>query len=198
MILHRAFIRGIAVAACVLCMGKSLQAGWSYVYVDDFSTDKARWDSHSRSPMLDEISIPENARLGYTTSYGDPPPALEFHSGLLEDYAHLAYRFPLSGGGPLSISGTMELDTFIPQAGYLAFSVSGDGMIWTLPIPLGSGHETIPLSSDQGTCYVELMGYEAGIDNIGVVIVPEPATLSLLTLAGLGMLQIRPKSNVGG
>jgi len=185
-------ILGLGFGLLVFLLGAPVAHGqWSYQYYDDFSTNKAQFDSYDHSPFWEPGMICLDGYLSYTYLQGFPPPALAFCRGFeLYGVAYVSYSFPLSGvPRPSEVWGTLEVDTGTAESDpYLAYAVSGDGTTWTLPMPLGWGHQQIPLGSSEGTCYVKLMGIGAGINNLHVALTPEPATLSLLALGGVALL----------
>ncbi len=68
------------------------------------------------------------------------------------------------------VRGYIEFDVLFNEDGYFCYSISHDGIHWTFPIPVEPGHQQIRIGSDQGTCYVRLMGERALMDNLRVVL----------------------------
>lgn len=150
--------------------------GWIYHYFDDFSTDKAKTDSYSHSTFWPENAFgPTEPYLLYTALAGNPAPGLAF-VGYRGDPAHLTYSFPLGSAHVLrAVEGTLEFDYCSPPLlampelyGYLSYSLSPDGEVWTIPIPAEPGHNRIDIGSDHGTCYVSFKGFHAVLDNLKV------------------------------
>ena len=162
---------------------------WTYDYHDDFSTHRAEHDSYDHSVFWPEEAFPPaEPYLYYASTQGSPPPALMFMA-FSGRPAHLTYCFPIAPTGNVlrEVSGTMEFDlqfrvtadavTNIRPHGYMSYSLSPDGYVWTIPIPMRPGHQSIPISSLQGTCYVALSGHDAWIDNLQVYLTSPPATI---------------------
>ena len=107
-----------------------------YVYSDDFSTDKAKWDSYSHSPFVDSLpGVYLYGLLMYTYVSGGNR-ALGFYSGFEADAdARLCYRFPLSGEQGIITFGTIGIQV-ICDSSYanqdLWLHVSYDGQTWSL------------------------------------------------------------------
>jgi len=150
--------------------------GWVYHYLDDFSTDKAKTDSYSHSTFWPENAFgPAEPYLFYTTLSGNSAPGLAF-VGYQGDPAHLSYCFPLGPAHALrAVAGTIEFDYCTPSVlampelyGYLSYSLSTDGEVWTIPIPAEPGHNRIDIGSDQGACYVSFTGSHAVLDNLKI------------------------------
>jgi hypothetical protein len=158
--------------------------GWVYRYFDDFNTDKAKEGSHIHSVFWP------------TGAFPPPEPYLYYHGpegkrGLvLMDYqgqpAHLGYCFPLGPARALrAVKGSLEIDVLFPRnadvpqspPGYLLYSASADGVTWSTPELLRRGHNNIPVSSLQGTCYVIFFGTKVIIDNVDVHLHSPAATI---------------------
>jgi len=172
--------RKIGRAVCFGLFVLALAAGaaraeWHFVYEDDFSTHKAEADSYDHSLFWPELAFPPGEPYLFYTSFVHPPGGLAFADSQ-GSAAHLGYVFPLLPGGPADVQGLMELDLFDRGGGSMSYSISGDGVLWTVPTVMPFGHQAIPLGSSQGTCYVMLSGQGAVIDNLRAVVVPGPAT----------------------
>jgi parallel beta-helix repeat protein len=158
--------------------------GWSYNYLDDFSTDKAEDDSYIHSVFWPAEAFPPPEP--YLYYYGD-----EDNQGLVfMDYlgqpAHLGYCFPVGQDGALrEVKGSLKIDVLFPlnaqvsqsPPGYLLYSLSADGQDWSVPESLGSGHHNIAIESLEGTCYVIFFGTRVIIDNLKVHLHSPPATI---------------------
>lgn len=130
-----------------------------YEYKDDFSTHKAEKDSYDHSIFWPELAFPPPEPYLFYTHVIKPPGVLAF-----ADYygkpAHLTYCFPVkSEDGPWEIHkttelgqayGTMDLDVYDIGHGYASYSLSGNGVHWTLPMPLEFGHQKIRLITGRG------------------------------------------------
>jgi hypothetical protein len=156
---------------------------WVYHYQDDFSTEKAAKDSYDHSVFWPaDASEPLEPYLYYADYSGNPPPGLGF-AGTEKMGAHLNYCFPLeSAHGMRPVKGTLEFDVIslpllsMPEPyGYLSYSLSADGRIWTLPTVAKEGHNSVGIGSGKGTCFVSFMGYARIIDNLTVHLI-SPAT----------------------
>ena len=155
--------------------------GVVYEYQDDFSTKKAMKDSYDHSIFWPEEAFPPPEPYLFYTRHVPPPGGLGF-----ADYkgkpAHLAYRFPIiqvsSVDAPYQWEGMMELEVFFggDLHGELSYSVSPDGKIWSYPLPLAEGHQKFELVCGQAPgsrCYVRLLGHDAVIDNLHVLLKAE-------------------------
>ncbi len=153
-------------------------ADWYYDYFDSFDSDKAQADSYDHSIFWPEAAFPPaEPWLYFSSNWGKPPRGLVFMD-YLGAWAYLNYCFPL---GPMpadmAVAGVIEFDVgYLPDSpgSYLAYSISPDGHIWTIPMPLGPGHHSIPVGSAQATCYIGLQGTKAFIDNLRVRLVSPP------------------------
>ena len=151
--------------------------GVVYEYKDDFSTHKAERDSYDHSIFWPEMAFPPPEPYLFYTRVVPPPGGLGF-ADYRGEMAHLAYRFPLitlTPADPYNWEGTMDLDVFFHGhvLGRLYYSVSPDGNIWSVPMPLGEGHQKFGLACSQGPgsrCYVRLTGHDVVIDNLHVVL----------------------------
>ncbi|AQQ70238.1 hypothetical protein SMSP2_00581 [Limihaloglobus sulfuriphilus] len=188
-----AFILAILEAGFCLDANAEYKDLWIYTYDDDFSTHKARTDSYDHSVFWPENAFPPaEPYLVYSSRYGIPPsgpPGLLFN-GFKGKPAHLNYCFPvISAQQMMPLKGKLEFDLKLAreteiisaeEGGSFSYSISPDGKYWSLPVPLKSGHQEIPLGSEQGTCYVSLSGQKAVIDNLEVILKsyePEPDVL---------------------
>ncbi|MBN1844451.1 MAG: right-handed parallel beta-helix repeat-containing protein [Sedimentisphaerales bacterium] len=156
----------------------SSSADWYYEYSDTFATDKAQQDSYDHSVFWPETAFPPaEPWLYFSSLWGDPPRGLVFRD-FLGTWAHLNYCFPLPPAGPgLSVSGAIQFDVgYLPDEtdAYLCYSISPDGVHWTIPIPLEPGRHRIPLASSQATCHIALQGTKAFIDNLKVHLASPP------------------------
>ncbi|KPK75561.1 MAG: hypothetical protein AMJ79_10935 [Phycisphaerae bacterium SM23_30] len=190
------YIVGIVCILTVLFSGDWLGAippqtdetGYSYIYKDDFSTHKAENDSYDHSIFWPENAFPPaEPYLFYSSRFGDPPPGVVF-MGFKGQRAYLNYCFPIRAITDQVLRGTMEFNLKYPTnatvlsaeniMGYMCYSLSPDGVHWTIPVPLKPGHQTIEIGSHQGTCYVSLSGHCAMIDNLLVRLnAPQPQVL---------------------
>lgn len=153
-----------------------VNAGWGYCYTDDFSAEKARKDSYRHSLFWPENAFgPGEPYLYYSSYVGRPAPGLMF-VGYDGKPAILYYRFPLEAvKGARTVKGVLEFDVLAPTwldmpepLGYLSYSLSADGEIWTLPIRANDGHNAVEVRSEQGTVYVGFMGSHKVLDNLKV------------------------------
>ncbi len=170
-------------AAAIVCTVPAF-GDWVYSYQDDFSTDKLKNDSYSHSVVWPEMAFPPAEPYLTFTQFTKNPPSLIFR-GYLGGPAHLNYCFPLEADShPRRIKGTLEFD-ILPQPywsmpeplGYLSYSLSGDGHIWTIPTVLGEGHHRIAIGSEQGTCYVAFRGTFGVLDNLEIHLTAEAALI---------------------
>ena len=171
----------------ILCVSTSLVgADYTYEYFDDFNTGKAEFDSYSHSIFWPEMAFPPGRPyLYYSTIEGNPPRSLVFMD-YLGVPAHLRYCFPFPtslADTNREIRGTVALDVQFPfekiSYGHFTYSLSGDGHVWTIPIPLAAGHHEIPVASLKGTCYIAFMGTRALIDNLEVHLTSTPAIINV-------------------
>jgi hypothetical protein len=164
------FLLCLGLTYCVV-VASSADTRWVYTYEDDFSTHKAEVDSYDHSIFWPENEPPPPEPYLFYTVQTEPSGGLAF-VGYQHDEARLAYCFPLEPSGPPEMFGVLELDVLDWQpGGYLAVQLSGDGQMWTWGIMLDFGHQKIPLSSTQGTCYARFLGNGVVIDNLQVRIV---------------------------
>ncbi|MCK4661192.1 MAG: PKD domain-containing protein [Phycisphaerae bacterium] len=129
----------------------------SYKYEDDFSTTKAEKDSYDHSAFWPEMAFPPPYPYLFYTHAVQPSGALAFVD-YDNVYAHLAYCFPLHHLTSVTDSlhprrGIMKLEVFDLGDGYGAYSLSGDGVHWTLPMPLEFGAQAITLDPGAGYSY---------------------------------------------
>jgi len=159
--------------------------GWTYEYSDDFETDKAKKDSYAHAVFWPGSAFaPDEPYLYYYDPSGrDRALAFMDYGG---QPAHLGYRFPITPQGVRGrISGILKLhvqfpsDAYISQSppGYLLYSVSSDGQIWSPPEHLAQGQNQIPVESLLGSCYVMFLGTRAVIDDLAVHLHSSPATI---------------------
>lgn len=147
---------------------------WEYEYADDFSTNQLETDSYSHSIVWPEEAFPPAEPYLTFTQFAKQPPALIFWGGLGVP-AHLNYCFPIGESAPGRLAGELEFD-ILPQPfpampeplGYLSYSLSGDGHVWTIPTVVTEGHHKISIGSEQGTCYVAFLGTFGVLDNLEV------------------------------
>lgn len=184
---HRLGIRlcsfaSVLVICSILCLSTSpVGADLTYTYFDDFNTGKAEFDSYSHSIFWPEMAFPPGRPyLYYSTLEGNPPQSLVFMD-YLGVPAHLRYCLPVPASlvdKNREIKGTITFDLDFPfdklSSGSFTYSLSGDGYIWTIPIPLPPGHHEIAISSLKGTCYVAFTGTRALIDNLQVNLTSSP------------------------
>jgi len=150
-----------------------VSSGWTYNYLDDFSTDKAKKDSNNHSIFWPRNAFPPPEPFLYYSGSGDRR-ALGF-TGYQGQPAHLGYCFPIGPGQVRkTVKGILKLNVLFPSnayivqspPGYLLYSVSSDGQNWSVPEELGAGYNEIGLRSLQGTCYIILLGTRVMIDNL--------------------------------
>jgi len=158
--------------------------GWTYHYFDDFSTDKAEKDSYTHSVFWPRGAFPPAEP--YLYYYGEGDNRVLAFAGYRGQLAHLGYCFPIGQGqGKRLVRGTFEIDVQFPSdaeilqspPGYMLYSISGDGVNWSIPTMLEPGHHNIAIESLHGTCYVILIGTRAVIDNLKVRLYSPPATI---------------------
>jgi hypothetical protein len=158
--------------------------GWSYRYFDDFSTDKASQDSFTHSAFWPGEAFPPAEPYLYYVGNGSERQLV--FTGYRGQPAHIGYCFPIGQGRLIRpIKGNLSLDVHSAAnadksdflLGYLLFSLSEDGVSWSLPKSLGLGHHNIPISSLQGSCYVVFLGTGFGIDNLDVRLYRPAATI---------------------
>ena len=165
-------------------IAQRVPVGWTYDYFDDFRTDKAETDSYIHSVFWPgEAFPPPEPYLHY---YGTGANRGLVFMGYLGQPAHLGYCFPIGPAqGLRAVRGTLELDVDFPSnadisqspPGYFLYSISTDGLNWSIPKPLGPGHCHIQIESVQGTCYVVFLGTRVMIDNLEVHLYSPPATI---------------------
>ncbi len=159
-------------------------AGWVYFYSDDFGTDKAEEDSYIHSVFWPRNAFPPpEPYLYYSDGWGDRGLVFMDYQG---QPAHLGYCFPIGPEqGTRAVNGSLKINVLFPRnaeisqspPGYLLYSMSADGLKWSTPKPLNSGHHSIPIESLQGTCYVIFFGTRVMIDNLKVYLHSPPATI---------------------
>ncbi len=163
------------------------RAQWTYPYADDFSTNKAESDSYRHSTFWPKQAVPlSEPYLSYLTVNKNPGLAFTEYSGRL---AEVGYRFPLgSVTARRIVKGVLAVDVSFPTsefsqipAGRLLYSVSPDGIGWSLAEPLDEGRQEIPISSPDGACYVLFTGTQAVIDNLSVSLYSAPVTFRVPT-----------------
>ena len=134
----------------------------AYHYADDFSTPKAEKDSYDHSVFWPEQAFPPPKPYLFFTHVMKPPEALAF-AEYKGQSAHLAYEFPIASSEAAPASwGTLQLDVSDLGDGYASYSLSTDGEVWTLPMPLGFGHVKIPL----GLPGTYIRHFEAAADDV--------------------------------
>lgn len=119
----------MALAACALTLIMPHEARAYYVYMDDFSTYKAEFDSYLHSELTHEMpEIWLSGFLLYGWMLGEP--VLAFYGGFDPGFpAVLAYRFPL-GDTPYLISACeIELVLFACSNPFYV-AASSDGSSW--------------------------------------------------------------------
>ena len=134
-------------------------------------------DSYDHSIFWPEMAVPPPEPYLFYTLHVPPPGGLGF-ADYHGEMAHLAYRFPiitLTPNDPYDWEGMMELDVFFQPhvLGRLLYSVSPDGNIWSVPMPLGGGHQEFTLAcgpAPDSKCYVRLLGRDVVIDNLHAVL----------------------------
>jgi len=159
-------------------------AGWTYDYLDDFSTNKAKEDSYIHSVFWPGEAFPPPEP--YLYYYGAGADRGLVFMGYRGQPAHLGYCFPIGPAqGLRAVRGTLELDIAFPAnaeisqspPGYFLYSISADGLNWSIPEALGPGHHNIRIASVQGTCYVIFFGTRVLADNLEVHLYSPPATI---------------------
>ena len=110
-------------------------------YIDDFSTEKARYDSYSASVFWVYGSYPpEHPYLAY--ALGDSDANGLIFRGYEQQPALLAYHLPISPDtqyrcGPMTVSIKIDFsllgneDPGNPRVGYLNVRFSSDGLTWS-------------------------------------------------------------------
>ena len=146
-----------------------------YVYTDDFSADKAMFDSYSHSDFLEELPDPWPVQGFLVYESYISPRTLSFYCGSGSDaYAWLRYRFPLEGGRPEYTSATVEL-SLEDNWGYGAIqcgcSLEG-GSPWEWPVCGEEGPCTFEFSASapSDTVYIWLRGCQASVDDLVVTL----------------------------
>ncbi len=159
-------------------------AGWTYEYLDDFATQKARRDSYVHSVFWPRGAFPPAEPYLFYCGVGNNKTLAMM--GFRGQPAHIGYCFPLGPAqGSREVSGTLGIEVEYPNnaeivqspPGYLLYSLSGDGRTWSTPESLAAGHHDIPIASAHGTCYVIFLGTRVAIDNLSVHLSSSPATL---------------------
>jgi hypothetical protein len=146
-----------------------------YVYTDDFSTDKAMFDSYSHSDFLEQLPDPWPVQgfLLYESYISHR--TLSFYCGSgYDSYAWLRYRFPLAGARGEYASAVVEL-SLEDNWGYgtiqCGCSLEG-GSPWEWPVcgdegPCRFEFESI---SPSDTIYIWLRGCHAVVDDLVVTL----------------------------
>ena len=172
----------IALLALVLAW-PAAGADWTY-YSDDFSSYDVESDAYLYSTFwtLDATPLPEPylQYLQTTTGRG------VLFMGYGDEPARLGYCLPLATTHVHRIvTGTFAVDVSYPcnatvsqsPAGELYYSLSSDGITWSGQQYLGAGRNTIPVSSNMGTCYVVFSGTRALIESVQVSLSTSSATI---------------------
>jgi hypothetical protein len=151
----------------------TLKADWTYGYSDDYSTNKAEFDSYRHSAFWSKDTVPlPDPYLYYVETERERGLAFADHEGQL---AELGYEFPISSAQPVrTIKGTVEIDVTFPSVadiaqdppGELYYSTSQDGTAWSAATALQEGHRYIPITSASGRCYILFTGTRVLIDNL--------------------------------
>lgn len=162
---------------CLASEGK--QPDWSYTYTDDFQDCNVESDSYYHSIFWPQGAYPpKDETYLYRTDVGQ----LGFGGlGLYNQVeAELVYRFPLNQERRMkTISGEVHIDVTypieIPGNRYLKYSLSSDGINWSVPKELSANTNTIHIRSIRGICYIRFRGMGALIDNLVVNLNSYPA-----------------------
>ncbi len=91
----------------------------------------------------------------------------------------MCYRFP-EGSENLtgSVYGELLIDVrLLESSGYLFYSLSADGVNWSLEEELVTGSHNIQIESVRGSCYVKFFGTGVLIDNLEVNLYSPSATI---------------------
>jgi hypothetical protein len=177
---------------------------WPYEYFDDFSSPKAEQDSHIHSVFWPQGAFPPAEP--YLFYSGEP----EFSQSLgFADYlgqpAYLGYCFPINPSRAIrAVRGHLEIIVrFQPEAclwqsgrGYLIYSVSDDGIVWSVPRALQEGSNTIQLESLQGTCYIIFLGTGVFVKNLSIQL--NPITANIRVPDDFGTIQEAIEAAVDG
>jgi predicted outer membrane repeat protein len=177
-------LRLIGLVAALLA-GATASAYGAYAYEDSFSTDKAQDDSliHARF-WLDRATPPAGPYLYYLESGWNRQLVL---MGYQNQMAQFGYRFAPNSTTPQAVSGWLSVEVSFPSTatisqvspGQLSYSVSGDGLAWSVEQPLSVGRHQIPLDAPTGAAYVRFSGTQVAIDNLQVSLSSPTATLSV-------------------
>ncbi len=173
----------------ILCLLVALAAGtaradWTYLYSDTFETDKAESDSCIHSNFGSEEATPLPGPYLYYL-YGSQGRGLVFVD-YKDQPAVLGYCFPLdSSQGQRVVKGTLDVDVSFPsnatisqwEPGNLSYQTSSNGTTWSTLTSLREGHNSLPISSAEGTCYVTFSGTRVMIDNLRASLYSEAATI---------------------
>lgn len=163
---------GMGLLLIALAAG-TLRADWTYAYSDNFSTNKAEFDSYRHSAFWSKDTVPlPDPYLYYVETERERGLAFADHQGQL---AELGYEFPISSAQPVrTIKGTVEIDVTFPSVadiaqdppGELYYSTSQNGTAWSAATALQAGHQYIPITSGSGRCYILFTGTRVLIDNL--------------------------------
>jgi len=156
------------------------------VYADDFSHDKARYDSYARSLIwVDKAFPPDCPHLVYTEDQGDSVLLFRGHS---HESARLGYCFPVNPDVVLrSMSWILEVELDVrlgvgkdpdnPDMGYLQYQYSRDGKQWSASARLDHGRNQLSLGLLSDNPFLRFSGDNAMIVSLKASIYRPQATI---------------------